>query len=919
MTRNREKCEADSCEKRETGNVPPGVGHMARNGTQGSEADKAGINMNGGDENNPGGGAENNPRGGAENNLRGGAENNLRGGAENNLRGGAENNPRGGAKAILKSNAPDLTVVEDKMNTRREASSSETLEVESNARDMVEIFAKRQAERDEKGGAEKVAEGGAYVDIDAQCVPESNAQGGPELNSVQVTGGRFKTSDFDTIGSADNGTGTKSSGKGSPAGQEVAKKFGAATSNDGRESDWSMPTRGGASDGTLSTARDMPRIKTEKHDIEINARREKEIRRGSTTDSKVESFVDERNETSLRGASQPLIIKSKSKFEFGEAMADDTIEKENSELQAVIGSQHVIHASRSDLERDPNGFTSLEKTSSSLVQKQKANSQREAQEFDLSETTGKENGKKSGIDENEREDLVISCDAHDADDHILYTCSPENFSPARVTFQVGGDDEDESQNNKAWNSLEGRGAANNGHSRSNRYLEPVSSLSLELSPTGSRDRQKTGYHGPHSFPGFDSYGRVSGRKRVSIELPKGIFSDHTRINQPDMTGKTRKRVSIEEPQGRRFVELPGPSSQPNLINTFSKTYSLDSSSDHPVNAGILKHSASAPRQDFGHCPDTKEVNDGMMRYRRRSQLTLSPDIPTDVPLKHRQLENEVRNKNNLAFIRRRVSLQEDQKFSSSADLRMRDIREIKPLPPASQSFLSPGNDMYFEIDRLNDMNDRPVRKSGLGHLNVSRSGYSGSSSESVHGSFSRVNDSNNSPSHGHHFDVYPNRIKDTQLQAGGLSDKDPSSSRHSREGSVASSNIAIEREIDEAEIVDYLGNIQPEWRRYVFPLSPRSHQHGSASPSSPTTTVVSGQNGLGAHHGVQVDVKSDGNDDDDSVFVKDVVGGDEDPSMQPYVPIRRERISFQPRAQAGQIWTVRGHDNKAFQAFPGIS
>ncbi|GFS16117.1 hypothetical protein ElyMa_001464800 [Elysia marginata] len=450
----------------------------------------------------------------------------------------------------------------------------------------------------------------------------------------------------------------------------------------------------------------------------------------------------------------------------------------------------------------------------------------------------------------EQEDLVISC-PNPEDESIFYYCPPENFFPAKVMFQVGGDEDEDWQY---------RRDHNDGISTPSRPQDMFLRRGSDVSSAGSMDRGKTGYNGSLSASNIGSSTKVLGRKRVSIELPRGIFIDQNKVRQQEAVTKPRKRVSIEEPQAITFGEMARPGSHSNLYNSWGMNAAGNTSADYIANNGILKHSASAPRQYSRESQDNKDVSDGLGKVRRRSQLTLSPDIPVDVPLKHRQMENEARNKNNLEFIKRRVSLQEEKKLpkSPSVELSFGDGRESDLTTSTSLNLSSPG---YF----THTANDRSP-KSAL------------AKNEDTHPHVAR------SPA------------------------KELVNTRHSR--------VVIEREVDEAEIVDYLGNIHPERRRYGFPPSPRGHLHGPASSPSQASgrSVERDVNGPG---NVIYDNRAfDNYDDDDNVFVRNGVICDEDHTMQPYIPIRRQKISFQDGAQAAQIWTVKGHDNQAYQAFP---
>ncbi|RUS88370.1 hypothetical protein EGW08_003882 [Elysia chlorotica] len=824
------------------------------------------------------GGANSAQEGGSENVICGGAKT-QRGGAEDDLRGEAVDFKRGGNEdnGVLESGASNIADVGDKKN-KKEAPNTGTLEVEEKTKGVVEIHAVEGDGRDANVGGTT----GVIVD---QHVPQSNARNRSEFYNNKN-------------GNTESERNAKGDEKDSFAGQESITRCGAAENMEA-----GIESNGGAisvrdagyktKDDIVSSTKDWAGVDPKDEDMQMNIACERDVKNGETLAHKEETFVDRQKDESTDHSAQNG--NSKPYFE-----------------------RHQGNRSReSDLQKG------LIVSASSLPHDLISDSQREALEDESYNVYDEENKRKSDNSDKDQDNLAISCHDDGVDNQIFYSCPPENFSPTRVTFQVGGEDDDEWPNYRPWNSLERRGPYTNGGSPSHRFQEPLHSYNMKLSPTGSLDRQRTGHYGPVTAPGFDSYGRALEKKRGSVDLPRGIFSDHTRTTQPEvaLAGRARKRVSIEEPRDRKFLELPAPSSHPNLSSACGKAPAQGSSSDHPVNGGILKHSASAPKQDFGHPPEAREFNTGTMRYRRRSQLALSPDIPIDVPLKHRQLENEVRNKNNLEFIRRRVSLQEDQNFPSSADLKLGNVRELNQCRPPSRNFSFPATDTNVQNAQLNVLRDRPVRKSGLDHLNVPRPGYSHANSTTVHGDYGHYthHGSKNDPGHGNHHDVYYSPETSEFPSHGSSCDKEPPTARHSREGSIASSNIVIEREIDEADIVDYLGNIHPEMRRFGFPPSPRAPPQGPSSPISSPTTKASRQSGIGNMHGGHNDNKPAGHEDGDSVFSKEDLDDEDDPSMLPYVPIRRERISFHPTAQSGQIWTVRGHDNKAFQAFPDRS
>nr|KAI8735569.1 hypothetical protein BgiMline_026858 [Biomphalaria glabrata] len=81
------------------------------------------------------------------------------------------------------------------------------------------------------------------------------------------------------------------------------------------------------------------------------------------------------------------------------------------------------------------------------------------------------------------------------------------------------------------------------------------------------------------------------------------------------------------------------------------------------------------------------MSEGLRKYRRRSQMMIPSDIPSEIPLKNRHFDNEVRIKDTLNFIKRRLSehqlQQEEQtshmnrKVSSSPGIYQDDIVQTK--------------------------------------------------------------------------------------------------------------------------------------------------------------------------------------------------------------------------------------------------
>uniref|UniRef100_A0A2C9L7T6 Uncharacterized protein n=1 Tax=Biomphalaria glabrata TaxID=6526 RepID=A0A2C9L7T6_BIOGL len=81
------------------------------------------------------------------------------------------------------------------------------------------------------------------------------------------------------------------------------------------------------------------------------------------------------------------------------------------------------------------------------------------------------------------------------------------------------------------------------------------------------------------------------------------------------------------------------------------------------------------------------MSEGLRKYRRRSQMMIPSDIPSEIPLKNRHFENEIRIKETLNFIKRRLSEQQlqqeeqtshmNRKVSSSPGIYQDDIVQTK--------------------------------------------------------------------------------------------------------------------------------------------------------------------------------------------------------------------------------------------------
>lgn len=67
---------------------------------------------------------------------------------------------------------------------------------------------------------------------------------------------------------------------------------------------------------------------------------------------------------------------------------------------------------------------------------------------------------------------------------------------------------------------------------------------------------------------------------------------------------------------------------------------------------------------------------GMRRFRRRSQMSLSPDLPIEIPAKARRNQNDNRNRDNLEYLKRRISIQEEKDVFVTDDPRVKECMKF---------------------------------------------------------------------------------------------------------------------------------------------------------------------------------------------------------------------------------------------------
>ncbi|GFN88953.1 uspa1 [Plakobranchus ocellatus] len=470
------------------------------------------------------------------------------------------------------------------------------------------------------------------------------------------------------------------------------------------------------------------------------------------------------------------------------------------------------------------------------------------------------------------------------DQDYLYECSPEFFAAPKVKFHLGGDEEVDDDTCGEWTCDDPQLMVPKENCPDEKFECPV---------FDSPQRQVAGRTGAPNLPNNVAViNRTSGMEQGSAEITMTIFDSEANDHKQYVASRSKKKVSIEEPRMRRFDE----------IEEELRGNSMVWSKPDPVNASIDRvgnnDSRSTKKQ---HLSPRHLICESPMRYRRRSQLSLSPDIPIDVPLKHRQLENEVRNKSNLEFIKRRVSLQEDQNVDINLNTELyHRQRSTVATPPPCRSFSTPG---YYTHGlegnaRYAAPSEQKARRTGLGYAPFSNPGFSFSDLPSNNGNL-RITKNTYEKKNLIESDNDRRILSRGEPERQGEESKTLDKSlavQHSREGSN-SSTVIIESDVDEAEIAEYLGNIHPYGRRYGF-CPPGSRDLQQQLPDV-RREVVSDR--------TQVTTR------DDERVTSAAGDGKTDPSMEPYVPIRRQRISFQERRD-DRLWSVRGQDNHAFQA-----
>ena len=851
-------------------------------------------------------------------------------GSTGDVRGGAEGETGGGAGADLKGGGRSSWRVRVERDPRGGAESDVEGGVDSEARGKFKIDEEEQIRSDSNGKAKSNVRVSAVIHTESGTASD-NVRSRASLKATgAVSGARRHT----RTGSERRDEGARKSASDELDGFKLSGAEANSRSNEegAAECITSFHTEIGLEGQDDNNDDDGKRVRVKDiTESEETTNDEAQSQKGSEpmSDLPTESTTSDdskvgRSENRIMSDLHPIRIDTQTRPGLDGPATDPSSATGDSKLQTVMEGQVQLRPGE-DL-RNTSTIANKEQATTPQVKDAKVKEERETSNADAYLPTNRGSRRANGADQYRyRTNLTISKPDYEDDNQVFYTCSPENVAPAKVKFLVGGDEEEDWETSRQRNSLESQIDFENGFPASRKYQEKLPARGLSLSPTGAMGRHRYGHNANVSTSSLDSSVRTPGRKRVSIELPRGIFVDHSRNSQPEMNvARSRKRVSIEEPRDRWFPDMADLPSNKTSARNKSATPDASTSSDQMVNGGILKQQSGTPRHSPGGSQDTKDVSNGdITRYRRRSQLALSPDIPVDVPLKHRQMENEVRNKNNLQFIRRRVSLQEDQKPHPGVGVHGRDVGS-HPMPLSPRSFSSP---VYFPHgvgESPLTPKDRPARKSGVGHLpsdinsTASNGGFSyytrnGSTMDnSIYHkddiSIGRIGSDNDI----RYFNKVTTRHDEMEAPERKSSDKEPAL-RHNREGSSTSSTIVVEREIDEAEIVDYLGNIQPDQRRYGFPPSPRTDRPFSVSPHDFSTSGWPKERDMeDPSDGYAVSKTLDNAEDE-----RGDNGVDDEPSMQPYVPMKRQKISFQERHQPRQIWTLSGHDNLAFQYISG--
>lgn len=402
-----------------------------------------------------------------------------------------------------------------------------------------------------------------------------------------------------------------------------------------------------------------------------------------------------------------------------------------------------------------------------------------------------------------------------------------DLSSKRVDFKVGGEDETESESSRS-SSLDERSEAKF-FKRARPKTEYKIKEKIDSDSNDSSDRSEN--FSRKSYDADKGFVRPSGSKKMSAGFQRSLSAEAGSNNKN--SGDARVSFSDENIS---------------ILNSDTAPGEEGASSNSTGVTGILKkppsrfeNRGSDRSLERERLSPTMNMSEGLRRYRRRSQLSVSSDIPTDIPLKNRHVENEHRNRDNLEFIKRRVSVQELQ---DEGPLSNEATVATWRSPP------SPGH--VFAHDQDNHFFPEQNRKYGdLRSPSPMNNGYSADLEDSKHGN-----------------------------------ESSPTVERIPRNASRESlgERIVIQRELSDEEINECLGNFQPHERHYGMPPSPQDLERpkrvpGISAPRMGIAVTESSGSSIGGRQGI-------GSND---------IAREENVCIEPYVPIRRQHASAEPR------------------------
>lgn len=402
----------------------------------------------------------------------------------------------------------------------------------------------------------------------------------------------------------------------------------------------------------------------------------------------------------------------------------------------------------------------------------------------------------------------------------------------KVEFRIGGEDDSLSESSRR-SSIDEK-SVRFSDARFFRRIRPITESKMKDSSDSESNSSPDVYEPPrHEKKSYDAdrgFVKFSAQRKSPADFRRSYSADDD-ISSPETPYMRGSQNSL------RPISYSDDSLRPTPTGS-RRSSTVSNNGGMP---GILKKSASPSRLEVGsdraldrdaHSPTTN-MSEGLRRYRRRSQLSISSDIPVDVPLKHRQMENEIRNKDNLEFIKRRISLQTDIPPQREAP--------VHSSIAARRSLSSPGY-----ADEV-DTNNNSFFSKGRGYSDFR------SSSPEVRG--------------------YNADYQTTMRNVNVGSDNERMHRNSSRES--LGEKIVVQTELSDEEINSYLGNIQPYERPYGMPASPKDLKVFKGIQAGVAMTETSGN--LVSEMRLKQGFRS----------ANDV--REEEAYPEPYVPIRKQR------------------------------